>query len=258
MLLSTEPSHKVHVALSDDTPIAAIVANTKGHDTSPIIRLSNPAYHDRHVFRGLVDRLLHQWSRDSDRSIVFVLQQLQRHNQDELRIFQALGFVPYHETFVYSLPLIPFEKETYKNWRLELVDYASRKRWLYVRNQFSHLFSNPFPMEDHQFHASLRRQRLFYMLSWCDRPIGVLKAHVASGQVLLQEIHVDGDETLLREALSFLQQKFFANFQHIGEIDVMITTLQPDLLYAARQQGAENRHVGYFTMTATVDPSPSY
>lgn len=258
MLLPPKPMHNIHVALDDDFPLAAIMANFEEYERAQIIRLSKPTYRDRHVFRSLVDRVCFQWSRTSCDSVLFSLRQTQRHNQDELKIFQELGFVPYHETLIYTLPLLPFEKSSYRNWYLQLVDYASRNEWLSLRNQFSHLLSEPFTMTGEQYQKSCRLQTLFYTLTWCEHPVGIVKACIHQSQLVIQEIHIDGDDAFLREALSFLQQKFFCSFQELDEMHLAITTLQPDLQFAARQQGASHQHVGYFTMTKQTSPTMQF
>ena len=113
-------------------------------------------------------------------------------------------------------------------------------------------------MTEKQFHEALRRQMLFYTLLWCHHVIGIVKAQINQGQLIIQEMHIDGDETLVREAVSFLQQKFYTIFRDIDEMHVAITTLQPELYFAACRQDSRKWHNDYFTMIKTLAPVPSY
>lgn len=258
MLFPPHPHHHIHIALNRDVPLAAIVANHERYKDSQLIQLSKAAYRDRHVFRGLLNRVLYHWSRESNQTLTFTLQHPQQYDQDKLQIFEATGFIPYNETYVYTLPLIPFEKTTFEYWSLNLVNYSSRDIWLRFRNEYSHLFNVPVSMTTDQFCESIHRHTLFYILKLYNIHVGVMKVRLNMRQLTIQEIHIDGDEKVIQEAISFLQQKFYYMFEYIDEVHFAITSLQPDLQYVVRQQGASQKHTGFFMMTKEVPPTPLY
>ncbi|WP_215143516.1 hypothetical protein [Exiguobacterium qingdaonense] len=258
-LLLSLPSHlHVYVALNRDLPLASIVANDEQLEMFHVIQLSKATYNDRHVFRGLLDRLIHERSRETKHTITYYLQEHDYYNQDKLRLYDASGFQLFHQTNVYHLPFIPCKKKSHAYWTLELIDYSRRGEWLTFRNTHSHILPEAHPMTDRQFVSELGQQTLFYMLNWCRQPVGVMKVRLHMYRVYIQEVHLECDESFSREAISFLQQKFFHTFRYIKEAHIYTTSLQPDLSYTLRQHGAQVSDVRHHTYVKRVPPIPNY
>lgn len=258
LLLSLPSHHHVYVALNRDTPLASIVANDEQLETEHAIRLSQATYRDRHVFRGLLHRLIYERSRETKYPITYYLQEEDYQNQDKLRIYEATGFQVFHQTKTYHLPFIPCEKATHSNWKLELVDYSRRADWLTFRNEHCHLLPSAMSMTDEQFAREVRQQTLFYSVKWNRQVIGIMKVRLHMYHISIQEMHVDCDEPLLRDAISFLQQKFFYMFRYIEEAHISATNLQPDLTYILRRHGTQISNICRYTYTLQAPPTPIY
>ncbi|MFC4681853.1 hypothetical protein ACFQO8_12725 [Exiguobacterium aestuarii] len=257
-LLSLPPHQHVYIALNKNIPLAAFVANDEHLEAFQIIQLSKATYTDRHVFRGLLDRIMYERSRETTYPITYYLHEEDFHNQDKLRMYGASGFQVFHQTNTYHLPFIPCEKASHTYWTLELMDYSRRSEWLTFRNAHCHVLPGAIPMTDEQFSQEIRQQTLFYTISWCHRPIGIMKVRLHMYHACVQEIQLDCDESLIREALSFLQQKFFDSFRYIDEAHISTTNLQSDLNFALRKQGAQVSSGGTYTLTQQVLPTPLY
>lgn len=257
-LLSLPPHHHVYSAFNKDIPLAAFVANDEHLEAFQIIQLSKVSYIDRHVFRGLLDRIMYERSRETTHPITYYLQEEDYHNQDKLRIYEATGFQVFHQTNTYHLPFIPCEKASHTYWTLELMDYSRRADWLTFRNAHCHVLPGAIPMTDEQFTHETRQQTLFYTLHWCHQPIGIMKVRLHMYHVCVQEIQLDCDESMLRDALSFLQQKFYDAFRYIDEAHISTTNLQSDLNFALRKQGAQVSSGGMCTLIQQVLPTPLY
>lgn len=257
-LLSLPPHHHVYSALNKDIPLAAFVANDEHLEAFQIIQLSKVSYIDRHVFRGLLDRIMYERSRETTHPITYYLQEEDYHNQDKLRIYEATGFQVFHQTNTYHLPFIPCEKASHTYWTLELIDYSRRADWLTFRNAHCHVLPGAIPMTDEQFAHATRQQTLFYTLNWCHQPIGIMKVRLHMYHVCVQEIQLDCDESMLRDALSFLQQKFYDAFRYIDEARISTTNLQSDLNFALRKQGAQVSPGGIYMLAQQVLPTPLY
>lgn len=257
-LLSPQPHHYVYVALHQQNPLASIVANDEQLEEFHVIRLSQATYHNQHVFRGLLDRLIYERGRETKHAITYYLNEHDTSNQDKSRIYEALGFQLLHQTNTYHLPFIPCQKESHIDWTLELMDYARRDKWLTFRNTYSHILPEGFPMTDEKFAQETRRQTLFYVLNRCHQPIGIMKVRLQMYHLFVQEMHVECDEPLLQDAISFLQQKFFYMFRYIEGAYISTTNLQPDLTYALRRHGTQQPNASRYTFTLHVPPSPHY
>lgn len=258
LLLSMPSHHFVYAALNKNVPLASIVANDEHLEAFQTIRLSHSAYVDQHVFRGLLNRILYERSRETKQTITYYLQEDDYQNQDKLRLYEASGFYISHHTNTYHLPFIPCESASHIYWALELIDYSRRAEWLSFRNTHKHVLSECVTMTDEQFAKEIRQQTLFYMVCWCKQPIGVIKVRLHMYHLFVQEIHLDCDEPFLREAISFLQQKFFYMFRYIEEAHISTTNLQSSLNYALRQNSAQVLPISSYTFTQQVPPTPLY
>ncbi|WDH76421.1 hypothetical protein PTI97_02555 [Exiguobacterium marinum] len=258
LLLSLPSHHHVYVALNEHTPLASVVANDEHLEEFQIIQLSKSAYDDRHVFRGLLNRILYERSRETKHMITYYLYENDYHNQDKLRIYEASGFQKYHQTTTYHLPLLPCEKGSHTYWTLDLIDYSRRNEWIEFRNTSYYVLPEAVPMTDQQFTNEMRQHTLFYILRWCHRPIGIMKVRLRMYHVFVQEIHLECDEPFVREAISFLQQKFFYKLRYIEEAHISTTNLQTDLTFALQKHGAQASSVSGLTYTQQVPPTPLY
>lgn len=258
ILLSPPHHHHVYVALNKKTPLASIVANDEQLEAFHSIQLSQATYNDRHVFRGLLNRITYERSRETKHPITYYLQEHDTQNQDKFRVYEAAGFQYFHQTKIYRLPLIPCEKNTHKYWTLELMNYAKRAEWLVSRNTYSHTLPEAVPMTDERFAQESRQQTLFYTLKWCQQPIGFMKVRLHMYHLSIQEMHLECEAPQIREAISFLQHKFFYGFRYIDEAQISATSLQPDLTYALRQHGAQVSNASSYVFTQEVPPTPIY
>lgn len=257
-VLLVPPLRDLHAAWDGDTPLAAITADHSDRDTNRFVRLKHVAYCNQHVFRGLLDRVLHKIAREATHETKVSLEVKQDHNQDKLNIFKALGFNLYHETTVYTLPLLPFQKPSYTNWSLHLATQDTHSTWLAHRNDYAHIFADFSPLtledlEDQELHQSG-----FYTLKLNGQTVGIMHCRINNGRLEIYEFHVMGNDEIMQEAVSFIQQDFYLKFKSLEEAHVTLTSLQPDLRYALLKQGAPKAQASYYTMLKEIKHSPSF
>lgn len=257
-VLLVPPLRDLHAAWDGDTPLAAITADNSDRDTNRFIRLKHVAYRNQHVFRGLLERVLHKIGREATHTTKVSLQVKQDHNQDNLNIFKALGFNPYHETTVYTLPLLPFQKPSYANWSLHLATQDTRSTWLAYRNDHAYLFADFSPMTSEDLKEQELQQSGFYTLKLNGQTAGIMHCRINNGRLEIYEFHVMGNDEMMQEAVSFIQQVFYLKFKSLEAAHVTLTSLQPDLRYALLKQGAPKTQPSHFTMLKEINYSPLF
>ncbi|TCI35113.1 MULTISPECIES: hypothetical protein [unclassified Exiguobacterium] len=258
-ILAIRPHQYVHTAWQGDVPVAAIASDYSDYATDQMIRLTHEAYRDRYVFRGLLDRLIREIRRNSIHDTTLLLHVKQDHDQDKRRMFEVLGFDPYHETVTYTLPLIPFQKYTYENWSLHVDYFATHSSWLAYRNQYAHMLTDVLPLTASRLLEHERRQEVFHSLKLKGKIVGIMRSRIGSGRLDVYELHVSGSDELIQEAVSFIQQEFYFRFRSLEQIRVTLTSLQPELRYALIRQGGSPTQAGTYTMIKEVAPSaPSF
>lgn len=255
-LLAIRPRHFVHTAWQGEDPVAAIAADYTDYETNQVIRLTHEAYRDRHVFRGLLDHFIHDVRRQSHSDTTLLLHVNQDHDQDKLRTFEALGFQLYHETICYTLPLVPFQKYTFENWSLHVDYFATHSCWLDYRNRFSHLLTDVFPLTSSRLIEYEQRQEVFHSLRLQGKLVGIMRSRFRARRLEIFEFHVSGNDEMIQEAVSFVQQAFYFRFPSLDHIRVVVTSLQPELRYALIRQGGTPTQVGAYTMMTELTPSP--
>lgn len=254
-LLALRPHQYVHTAWYGDCPVAAIASNYTDYETNQMIRLTHVAYRDRHVFRGLLNRVIRDIRRDSVHDTTLLLHIKQDYDQDKRRMLEAIGFTPYHETFTYTLPLIPFQKYTYENWSLHVDYFATHSSWLAYRNHYAYMLTDVFPLTTSRLIEYEQRQEVFHSLKLKGKTVGIMRSRIGSGRVDVYELHVSGSDELIQEAVSFIQQEFYFRFQSLEQIRVTLTSLQPELRYALFRQGGLPTQAGSYTMMKEVTPT---
>ncbi|MCT4783710.1 hypothetical protein NQG63_10625 [Exiguobacterium himgiriensis] len=245
----SSPQHHVYVALEGQTPIAALATERLDEGTDRVIRLRHEAYRNRHVFHGLMNRLLHKLSRESVQETMVLLQVVHDEDQDKLNLFTSLGFDPYHTSFNYVLPLVPYEKATFDHWKLSVVDPSNYATWLHHRNEHALVLPDVFPLTEERLRRFLARNHCCYTLHRKGKAVGIFRAHYHQDCVMIHEIHLFEQEEVTQEAIPFLQRTFCHQLKPSRRLRLTVTSLQPDLQYAIIKQEAVAKQSAFYTMT---------
>lgn len=253
-LFPPAPYSKVHVAWHDHEPYAAFVGNYEDEHAYRVIRFSHPSYRDRHLFRGLLDRTLIDIKRHqaTPLHLSFTLNALP--TREEWGTFQSFGFSLYHETYIARLLLEDYAPHDPSNWSLHVHHYATRHEWMTFRNQWAHLFPDPFPVTEETFGKYLRQHYLLYLLRYENEVVGCLRVQLHAHRCLVEEIHLLGDEAFIHQGVSFIQHVFHGYFKRFIEVEVTTTTLQPELQRALRPRQTMTTRVGH-TLIAESTPA---
>lgn len=255
-LLSPHPDYEIYAAWNNGIPIAAIEADYTHYKSDRLIRLAHAAYRDRHVFRSLLEHFFYNLNREHIQGVTISLKAQHDSDQDKIGIFKSLDFFPYHETFIYTLPLLPFDKEVFSEWTLELINTYRQSHWLAFRNCHAHVLPNLLPLSSLTLTDYEKRQHCFYFLKFNGHNLGTLRAHVRHDCLDIHELHIEGNEETLQEAVSFIQQTFYRCFKTVYQMRIILTSLQPELRYAVIKQGAYHVQPGTYIMIKDLHRPP--
>lgn len=246
---STPPQHHVYVALDGNTPIAALATERLDDGTDRVIRIRHEAYRNRYVFQGLLSRLLNQLSKETTHETMVLLQVVQDEDQDKLNLFTSHGFEAYHTSFNYVLPLIPYEKASFSDWKLSVVDPSNYATWLRHRNEHALVLSDVFPLTEERLRRFLARNHYCYTLHRAGKAVGIFRAHYNQDYVKIHEIHLFGSDEVAQDAIPFLQRVFCHQLKPSMRLRLTVTSLQPELHYAILKQEMASRQSAFYTMT---------
>lgn len=234
--------------------VAAIAVDCRDLETAHHIRLSDAAYKDLAMLRGLIDRVLYRLQSDLSQKTTVSLTIRNDQACNVLNCFTAIEFVPCSEATTYHLPLFPFQKQSYAQWELALEHRDSAQDWLTARNQHASVLPGALPLSTRAVEELYQNQYAMYSLRKDGRVVGSMYGRFECSRLHIHELYIAGDDTTRREAISFLQQSFFFKLKLLYDVSVTITSLQPNIREALLKQKATATSLSTYTLVKELSP----